>query len=93
MSLKGRLELGMSWPLRLKALDAASGLAKSTKQYPALLLHKLVCVTTQPHQFLHLPGEFVADHLDIDGLAHVVPDAAHEVLVDPGLELTHPVPC
>ena len=45
LSLKGRLELGMSCPLRLRAFDAASGLAKSTKQYPALLLHKLVCMT------------------------------------------------
>jgi hypothetical protein len=40
-----------------------------------------------------LPGELVADHLDVDSLAHVVPDAAHEVLVDPGLELTHPAFC
>jgi len=37
-----------------------------------------------------LPGELVADHLDVDSLAHVVPDAAHKVLIDPRLELTHP---
>ena len=81
--------MGISWPLRLRAFDAASGLAKSTKQYPALLLHKLACVTSLP-QFVCLPRELVADHLDVDGLAHVVPNAAHEVLVDPRLELTHP---
>lgn len=38
LSLKGRLELGINWPLRERALAAASALAKSTKQYPALLL-------------------------------------------------------
>jgi hypothetical protein len=37
-SLKGRFELGMSWPLRESALAAASAVEKSTKQYPALLL-------------------------------------------------------
>lgn len=42
---------------------------------------------------MRLPRELVADHLDVDGLAHVVPDAAHKVLVDPGLELTHPASC
>jgi hypothetical protein len=35
-------------------------------------------------------GEFVADHLYVDGLAHVVPDAADEVLINPWLEFTHP---
>lgn len=39
-----------------------------------------------------LPGEFVTDHLNIDCLTHVVPDAADKVFVNPGLELTHPVP-
>ena len=37
-SLKGRLELGISWPLRVNAFAAAAGVGKSTKQYPALLL-------------------------------------------------------
>lgn len=36
LSLKGRLELGICWPLRPRALAAACGEAKSTKQYPAL---------------------------------------------------------
>jgi len=36
------------------------------------------------------PGELVADHLDVDVLTHVVPNAAHKVLVDPRLELAHP---
>jgi hypothetical protein len=38
LSLKGRLELGISCPLRVRALAAAAAFAKSTKQYPALLL-------------------------------------------------------
>lgn len=42
---------------------------------------------------MRLPRELVADHLDVDGLAHVIPDAADKVLVDPGLELTHPECC
>jgi hypothetical protein len=46
-----------------------------------------------PLIFFCLPREFVADHLDVDGLAHVVPDAADEVLVDPRLKLTHPDSC
>jgi hypothetical protein len=37
-----------------------------------------------------LPSELVADHLDIDLLAHAVPQAADEVLVNPWLELAHP---
>jgi len=39
-SLKGRLEFGISVPLRVRAFAAAAELAKSTKQYPALLLTK-----------------------------------------------------
>lgn len=35
-------------------------------------------------------GELVADHLDIDLVAHAEPDAADEVLVDPRLKLAHP---
>src|ERR1700712_4845383 len=38
LSLKGRVEFGMSWPLNCRAFAAAWGVAKSTKQYPALLL-------------------------------------------------------
>lgn len=39
-----------------------------------------------------LPGELVTDHLHVDLLAHVVPNCPHEILVDPGLKLAHPVP-
>ena len=38
----------------------------------------------------NLPRKLVADHLDTDLLAHLEPKVAHEVLVDPGLKLTHP---
>lgn len=38
LSLKTRLVLGMGVPFRERALAAAAGEAKSTKQYPALLL-------------------------------------------------------
>lgn len=37
-----------------------------------------------------LPRELVTDHLDVDLLTHLEPKVADEVLVDPGLELTHP---
>jgi hypothetical protein len=36
------------------------------------------------------PRELVADHLDVDLLTHLEPEVADEVLVDPGLKLTHP---
>lgn len=36
------------------------------------------------------PSELVANHLHIDLLAHAVPKAADEVLVDPWLEFAHP---
>lgn len=36
------------------------------------------------------PREFIADHLDVDALADLEPDVADEVLVNPGLEFTHP---
>lgn len=38
-----------------------------------------------------LPRELVADHLDVDLLTHLEPQVADEVLVNPGLKLTHPV--
>ena len=38
-----------------------------------------------------LPGELVTNHLHIDLLTHVVPNGPHEVLVNPGLKLAHPV--
>jgi hypothetical protein len=37
-----------------------------------------------------LPREFVANHLDVDLVSHAEPHAAHEVLIDPWLKLTHP---
>ena len=37
-----------------------------------------------------LPRELVPNHLDVDLFAHVVPNAAHEVLVNPRFKLTHP---
>jgi len=37
-----------------------------------------------------LPRKLVADHLDVDLIAHAEPDSAHEVLVNPRLKLTHP---
>lgn len=37
-----------------------------------------------------LPRELVTDHLDVDLLTHLEPKVADEVLIDPGLELTHP---
>lgn len=37
-----------------------------------------------------VPGELVANHLDVDLLAHAEPEAADEALVNPRLELTHP---
>lgn len=40
-----------------------------------------------------LPGELVTDHLDVDCLAHVVPNAADKVLIDPRFEFTHPGLC
>lgn len=38
-----------------------------------------------------LPGELVANHLDIDLFTHLEPKVADEIFVDPGLELTHPI--
>lgn len=39
---------------------------------------------------IYLPRELVADHLDVDLLAHLEPEIADEVFVDPRLKLTHP---
>ena len=80
-------------PLRVKALAAASGLWKSMKQYPALLLEiSTHWQTVRGPGTTGLPRKFVTDHLHIDLLAHVVPYSSHEVLVDPGLKLAHPIP-
>lgn len=37
-----------------------------------------------------LPSELVADHLHVDLLAHTVPQAADEVLINPRFKFTHP---
>lgn len=37
-NLNGRVEFGIMVPFRFRALAAAAGVEKSTKQYPALLL-------------------------------------------------------
>jgi hypothetical protein len=36
------------------------------------------------------PRKLVADHLNVDLLTHLEPEVANEVLIDPGLKLTHP---
>lgn len=38
-----------------------------------------------------LPGELVANHLNINLFTHLEPKVANEVFVDPWLELAHPV--
>lgn len=38
----------------------------------------------------YLPRELVTDHLHVDLLAHLEPQVTDEVLVNPGLEFTHP---
>ena len=92
LSLNGRFELGIMEPFRVSALAAAAGLLKSIKQYPALLLSiSTHWLESRRPEIADLPRKFVADHLDVNLLTHVVPDRAHEVLVDPRLELTHPV--
>ena len=32
-----------------------------------------------------VPREFIPNHLNIDLLAHVVPNGTHKILIDPGL--------
>lgn len=39
---------------------------------------------------LDLPRKLVADHLHADLLAHLKPQVAHKVLIDPWLQFTHP---
>lgn len=91
LSLKTRLVLGMGVPFRERALAAAAGEAKSTKQYPALLLlPTLETIWDTDQDYDVLPRELVTDHLDVHLLAHLEPEVADEVLIDPGLELTHP---
>jgi len=41
---------------------------------------------------MFLPRELVTDHLDVDLLTHLEPEVTDEVLVNPRLKLTHPVP-
>lgn len=39
---------------------------------------------------IYVPRKLVADHLHTNGLAHIVPNVADEVLINPWLKLTHP---
>ena len=85
----------MRVPLRVNAFAAAAGEPKSTKQYPALLCENMWlegCDTSinKVGQSCS-PRKLVANHLDADGFTHVVPDVADEVLINPGLKLTHPI--
>lgn len=92
LSLKGRLELGIRVPFNCSALAAASVLAKSTKQYPALLLDEpwsaISCF--EGHNTIDVPGEFVANHLHVDLFVHAKPHTTHKILINPRLELAHP---
>lgn len=36
------------------------------------------------------PRILITDHLHVDLLAHVEPDASHKILIDPGLQFAHP---
>lgn len=77
-------------PLYVKALAAPAELLKSTKQYPALLLSRLLADWSLAIND-GLPGELVANHLDIDLLAETKPDTTNKIFVNPWLEFTHPV--
>ncbi len=92
LSLKGRCELGIMEPFRVRALAAAAGLVKSMKQYPALLDRvSWLTVTFWGAPWVGcVPRKLVTNHLDADLLSHAEPDALHEVLVHPWLELAHP---
>lgn len=37
-----------------------------------------------------LPRELIANHLDVDLLAEVIPNSTHKIFIDPWLELAHP---
>lgn len=41
-------------------------------------------------QLGYSPRELVTDHLNVDLLAHLEPEVADEVLIDPRLKFTHP---
>lgn len=94
-SLKTRLVLGMGVPFRERALAAAAGEEKSTKQYPALLLLPSLGLLENSvksgRQVEASPRELIADHLDVDLLTHLEPQVADEVLINPRLKLTHPI--
>lgn len=55
-----------------------------------MLLLELAINSEHLHGLSCLPREFVTDHLDADLLAHLEPKVAHEILIDPWLEFTHP---
>jgi hypothetical protein len=84
--------LGIGVPLTVKALAAAAGDEKSTKQYPALLLWLPVSenLDRKDNGTKKLPRELIADHLDIDLLAHLEPEVANEIFINPWFEFTHP---
>lgn len=91
LSLKTRLVLGMGVPFRDRALAAAAGEVKSTKQYPALLLlPTLGSPSRHEYHLEYSPRELVTDHLDVDLFTHLEPQVADEVLIDPGFKLAHP---
>jgi hypothetical protein len=53
-------------------------------------LQPLVTFAVDKWLFDSVPSEFVPDHLHVDLLAHAIPQASDEILVNPRLEFTHP---
>ena len=91
-NLNRRLVFGIGVPFKDRALPAAAGEAKSTKQYPALLLLPTLGSSLLMAEFITMysPRELVADHFHVDLFTHLEPKVADKVLVNPRLELAHP---
>jgi hypothetical protein len=93
VELEGAVGVGDKLAVEGKGLRRSIRAGEVNEAISSVTAAQISLRDTTPLLLSCLPRELVADHLDVDGLTHVVPDASDEVLVDPRLELAHPDPC
>jgi hypothetical protein len=98
IKLEGAVRVGDEGAVQLKGLGCGVGRFKVNEAVSGITASKVKSVKVVlsvygPSQAKYSPREFIANHLDVDLVAHAKPDASDKVLVNPRLKLTHPAIC
>lgn len=92
VQLEEAVGVGHGSAVQRQSLSGSSGRGEVDEAVAGIAPTTNIRIAFEPFSkiIVYSPRKLVADHLHVDLLAHLEPEVADEVLVDPGLKLTHP---